>query len=368
MLEEQDLQELISYPAKSPVLSVYLNTDPATGSADSTKLRLRQMLKKYEADSAEDVARMHRYIEHEYAGAGRSLAVFSSAAEGFFRSHPLSLPVRDRVRLLDRPYVKPLVDLLDNYGHLGVALVDQQGARLFHFHLGVLREQEGTVGEEIRKTKRGGGSQAPGRRGGVAERTRDTDETADRNLRAAVEFATRFFSESRIRRVLIGGTDENVARFIELLPKTWRSLVMGSFPVEMSAGHSEVYDKALSIAQQAEREAEARLVTAVITAAAKGQGGVVRLDDTLQAAHAGQVQTLVICEGLQAPGYRCQGCEFLTAQAIDACPFCGESFEKIPDAVEMAVRRVIRDGGEVVVVRDSRELEKAGSIGAQLRY
>lgn len=368
MLEEQDLQELIAYRAKSPVLSVYLNTDPTTGSADSYKLRLRQMLKKYESESAEDVDRLHRYIEHEYAGAGRSLAVFSSAAEGFFRSHPLSLPVRDRARLLDRPYVKPLVDLLDNYGHLGVALVDQQGARLFHFHLGVLREQEGTVGEEIRKTKRGGGSQAQGRRGGVAERMRDTDETADRNLRAAVEFATRFFSDNRIRRVLIGGTDENTARFIELLPKTWRSLVMGSFPVEMSAGHNEVYEKALGVAQQAEREAETRLVEAVITGAAKGQGGVVRLDDTLQAAHAGQVQTLVVSEGFQAPGYRCRGCGYLTAQAIDACPFCGESFEEIPDAVEMAMRRVIRDGGDVVVVRDSQELQNAGNIGAQLRY
>jgi peptide subunit release factor 1 (eRF1) len=368
MLDEQDLQKLVMYRAKGPVLSVYLNTDPSTGSADSQKLRLRQLVKKYEHEAPDDVDRLHRYIEHEYAGDGRSLALFSSATGGFFKELVLSLPVRDRARLLDRPYVKPLVDLYDNYGHMGIALIDQQGARLFHFHIGELRGQEGTMGEEIRKTKRGGGSQAAGRRGGTAGLTRYAEEVAERNMRASANFAAHFFSENMIRRVIIGGTEENVAHFIDLLPKTWRSLVMGSFPVEMSTSHAQVFEKAMAVATQAERESESLLVQAVITAAAKGGEGVIRLDDTLQSAHAGRVQTLLICEGFRAPGYRCRGCEYLTAQALETCPFCGEEFDEISDAVEMAVRRVIRDGGEVVVLRDSQELEKAGGIGAQLRY
>ena len=45
-------------------------------------------------------------------------------------------------------------------------MVDKQGARLFYFHLGELREQEGVLGESVKRTKRGGGSQAAGRRGG----------------------------------------------------------------------------------------------------------------------------------------------------------------------------------------------------------
>lgn len=368
MLDEQDLQKLVRYRAKGPVLSVYLNTDPSTGSAESHKLRLRQLIKNYEHESPEDVERVHRYIEHEFAGGGRSLAMFSSSTEGFFKDLTLSLPVRDRARLLDRPYVKPLVDLYENYGHMGVVLIDQQGARLFHFHMGDIIEQEGTMGEEIRKTKHGGGSQAAGRRGGSAGQSRYTEEAAERNLRASANFAARFFSKNQIRRVIIGGTEENVAHFVDLLPKTWRSLVMGSFPVEMSASHAQVFQKAMAIAQQSEGEAETHLVKAVITAAAKGGEGVIRLDDTLQAVHAGQVQTLLICEGFQAPGYRCRGCEYLTAQSLETCPFCGERFDKIPDAVEMAVRKVIRDGGEVLVLRDSPKLQESGGIGAQLRY
>ena len=368
MLTEQDLQELIAFRPQHPVLSVYLNVDPSAGSADAYKLRLRQMLKEFGDRAMEDCEAVERFVEHEYGWTGRSLAVFSSVPDEFFRSYSLSVPLRSRARRIDRPYVKPLADLLDNYGDYGVAMVDKQGARLFHFHLGELREQEGTLGETVRRTKRGGGSQAAGRRGGMAGQTHYAEEVAERNLKDAARFASKFFQDNRVRRVLIGGTEENVARFTALLPKTWQSLVMGTFPMDMTAGHAQVLERALEVAQRSERAKEARLVETVITAAAKGREGVVRLDDTLSAVHAGRVQTLVFREGYRAPGYRCSGCGYLTAHPLKECPFCGKRFEKIEDAVELAVRKVMADGGDVEVVHDSPQLETAGSIGGLLRY
>lgn len=368
MFTEHDLQELISYRSRYPVLSVYLNTDPSIGSADAYKLHLRQMLKDYDEIAVEDTESIERFVEHEYDWSGRGLAIFSCVKDDFFRSFSLSLPVRSRARRLNRPYVKPLADLLTNYGNYGVALVDKQGARLFHFHLGQLGEEQGTTGEVVRHTKRGGGSQALGRRGGTAGQTRYAEEVAERNLKESARFTADFFSDQRVRRVLVGGTEANVARFIDLLPKTWRSLVMGTFPIEMTAGHTQVLEKAMGVAQKAVKKKEARLVRAVITAAAKGREGVIRLDDTLGAVHAGQVQTLIISEGHRAPGYRCKVCDYLTSQALETCPFCGNAIEKIEDAIEMAIRKVFSDGGEVEVIHDSSELEEAGGIGALLRY
>jgi peptide subunit release factor 1 (eRF1) len=326
------------------------------------------MLRPFEAIAPEDTEAVERFIEHEYDWSGRSLAIFSCAQEEFFRNHALHLPLRSRIRHMRQPYVKPLVDLLDNYGNYGVALVDKQGARLFHFHLGQLQEQMGTIGESVRHIKHGGGSQAFGRRGGTGGLTRYAEEVAERNLKEAARFASQFFSENQIRRILIGGTEANVAHFVNLLPKTWQSLIMGTFAIEMTAGHTQVLDKALNAAQAGEREKETRLVDAVITSAAKGQEGVIRLDDTLGAVHAGQVQTLVVSEGFRAPGYRCLGCGYLTAQRLDDCPFCGNQVEEIDDAIEMAVRKVITDGGEVEIIRDNPQLEDAGRIGALLRY
>ncbi len=366
MITDSDLRELLQYQAPSPVLSIYLNTEPGEGSAETYRLRLRSMLK--EVDMPEDVSVVERYFEHEFDWSGRSVAVFSCQVDDFFRAYPLAVPVRSRVRISDRAHVKPLADLLDSFGGYGVALVDKQGARFFYFHLGELREEEGMMGEAVRHTKRGGGSQAQGRRGGTAGQTNYVEEVAERNLKEAAEAAAQFFGENNVRRILIGGTDDNVTPFRNQLPKAWQSLVIGTFPMSMTATHNEVLDRAIQVGREAERQRDAKLVEAVITGAAKGRGGVVRLEDTLRAVHEGRVQTLLIREGLQAAGYRCQGCGYITSQAMDACPYCSGEFAEIPDVVDLAVRRVMASGGEVEVLHEDLSLSDYEHIGAILRY
>ncbi|MBN2547532.1 MAG: hypothetical protein JXB15_00120 [Anaerolineales bacterium] len=366
MITDQDLKVLLQYQAKHPVLSIYLNIDPAAGNADAYKLRLRSMLK--EVDLPTDVAAVTRYFDHEHEWYGRSVAVFSCAPEDFFKAYSLAVPLRSRVRVSDRPYVKPMADLLDSYGGYGVALVDKQGARLFSFHLGELREQEGMMGESVRHTKRGGGSQRPGSRGGVAGQTAYEEEVADRNIKEAVGFATRFFAENGVRRVLIGGTDDNVALFRGQLPKVWQSLIVGTFPISMVASHTEVLEKAMEIGREAEHRREAHLAHIVVTNAAKGRGGVVHLEDTLKAIHEGRVQSLLIRDGFRAPGNRCKSCGYLSSLPMESCPFCGGKPEEIPDAVELAVRQVMQAGGEVEVLSKDQAIKGFEQIGAILRY
>jgi peptide chain release factor subunit 1 len=366
MITDSDLRELLGYQAKSPVLSVYLNTSPDEGNADTYKLRLRSMLK--EVDLPEDVSAVMHYFDHVRDWSGRSVAVFSCAPEDFFRVFPLAVPLRSRVRISDRPFVKALADLLDSYGGYGVVLVDKQGARLFYFHLGELREQEGMLGESVRHTKRGGGSQTPGRRGGVAGQTDYVEEMTDRNMRDAVEFATRFFTENNVRRVLIGGSDENVALFRSQLPKAWQSLVVGTFPLSMTASNSDVLGLAMEAGQKAELLREAHVMETVVNGAAKGRNGVLDLDGTLNAIRDGRVQTLLIRDGFRASGCRCKSCGNLSSQTLETCPFCGGACEEIPDAVELAVRQVMQSGGEVEVLRGEQMVRGFDQIGALLRY
>jgi hypothetical protein len=367
MLTKHDLQELLDYKAQHPVLSVYLNTDPALGNADVYKLKLRSMLKETEITN-DDIAAVEQYFDQEYDWAGRSIAVFSCQPEQFFRAYPIAVPIRSRVRASAfRPHVKPLVNLLDSYGYIGVALVDQQGARLFSFHMGALREQEGVLGDDVQRVKHGGGSQSRGRRGHRTQ-TLSPKEITERNMKDAADFASKFFRKQNVRRVLIGGTDKNSAHFCSLLPKTWQSLVIGTFPISMTASHADVLHKAIEIGQKVEQQREERLVDTVVTNASKGQEGVLSLDDTLGAIHDGRVQTLIIQEGYRAPGYRCLGCSYLTGKAHKKCPFCGEDLEQIPDAVELAVQKVLREGGEVEVLAENSTLQTHGNIGALLRY
>ncbi len=366
MLSENDLRELLDFSAPGPMLSVYLNTVPSEGNADAYKLRLRNLLK--DVHLSQDVAAVKKYFNHERDWSGRSVAVFSCASQGFFRPYSFAVPISDQVYTHDRPAVKPLADVLDSCGGYGVGLVDKQGARLFFFHLGELQEQEGVVGEVVKHTKRGGASTFPGRRGGIAGMTQHAEEVVGRNMKDSVDFAVHFFEDKHVRRVLIGGTDENVSAFRSLLPKAWQSLVVGTFAMSMTASHSEVLAKSMQIGQEARLHREKRLVDSLVTATAKGGAGVVGIEATLGAVHAGRVQTLIVGEGFREPGYRCKGCGYLTTKKLQSCPFCGGSFEQIPDAVELTVQVVLKGGGMVEVVHNSVSMEEAGKIGAMLRY
>jgi peptide subunit release factor 1 (eRF1) len=366
MITETNLQELLGFKSDHPVLSLYLNTDPSQGSADVYQLNLRNLLKDIDLDA--DVAAVEHYFSREFDWTGRSVAVFSCAPESFFRAYPLAMAVTSRVRIGDHPHVKPLADLLDSFGAYGVVLVDKQGARLFYFHLGELREQEGVMGEEVRRTKRGGASAVPGRRGGIAGQTHYEDEVAERNMKEIATFAARFFKENNVRRVVIAGTDANVAQLRSLLPKSWQSLVVGTFHMNMLASKEDVLERTMGLGNQAESRQEEQLVSQVVTAAAKGKGGVVGLEGTLKAVHEGRVQMLIIKNGLHASGFRCKGCNYLTAQKMPSCPFCGSKFTHLPDAVEIAVRDVMTSGGDVEVLHQQHKVKGFEEIGALLRY
>ncbi len=118
MITDRDVQELLHYQPKYPVLSIYMNIDPAEGNADSHRLRLRSMLK--EVTLSQDAAAVLQFFDHQYDWSGRSVAVFSCAPDNFLKVYPLAVPVRSRLRISDRPHLKPLADLLDSYGGYGV--------------------------------------------------------------------------------------------------------------------------------------------------------------------------------------------------------------------------------------------------------
>jgi peptide subunit release factor 1 (eRF1) len=366
MLTETNLKELLGFTTKNPVLSLYLNTDPTQGNSDLYRSNLRHLLKDVHLPS--DVEAVEKYFSRDFDWSGRSVACFSSAEDDFLRTYSLAIPVRNQVVVDGRPYVKPLASLLDIYGGYGVILIDKQGARLFSFHLGELKEQEGILGERVKHTKRGGASTKPGNRGGVSGQTRYEEEITDRNMRDVVAFASQFFAENNVRRVLIGGTEENIALLRNQLPKSWQSLIVGTFPMSMNASKVEVLDKAMQVGQQVEFQKEEQLLKRVVTGAAKERKAVLNLDETLGAVHDGKVQVLVIQDGYQAPGFQCQGCGYLTAHELDTCPFCGSKFERIPDAVEMAVQRVMQAGGEVDVLQQPHNVKGFENIGATLRY
>ncbi len=142
---------------------------------------------------------------------------------------------------------------------------------------------------------------------------------------------------------------------------------MGTMSVGPGDNERALRERSLQILQRVEEEREAAMVETVVTAAAKGKGGVLGLDETLSAAREGRIRTLVVLRDFHAPGYRCPSCGYLTSVEIEFCPFCGGTPVRIPDAVEAVVTRVVEDGGEIEAV-DHHPLAGAGRHRAAARY
>ena len=365
MFSEKDLQALLDYSAVSPVLSVYLNTDPTVITTEAAKIRLRNLMKT--VDLPEDVQAVEDYINLEYDWAARGVVIFSSQQEDFFQAYQFNLSVPDKVYVGDRPVIRPLAHLTETFTGWSVVLVDKEKARLFSFDLGELVEIEGVTGEDVKQIKRGGGDAMLGRKGGSGA-SGNVEKIIEKNIKEMVAYATEFFNAHHIRRIMIGGTDENVARFKEELPKAWQSLVVGEFPMSMTANSAEVFEKAIQESLAANKKVIENLVDKSITMAASGGTGATGLIDTLNAIHEGRVKTLLVLEDFEEAGFRCDGCGYLTTQPLEKCPFCGGQFDRIDSAVEMAVQEALQKGADVKILEENDQLDKAGSIAAIMRY
>ena len=365
MFSDKDLKELLDYSSDGRVLSVYLNTDPTEVQAEAAKIQLRNLLKK--VDLPEDVQVVERFIDFEYDWAAKGLALFSDQSNGFFRSYQFGMALPNSIFTGDKPVVRPLVHLLDHFTGWGIVLVDKQGARLFSFELGELHEAHSVLGDDVKQLKRGGGDTMYGRKGG-SDPSGKVENIIERNIKEVIETATDFFTHHRIRRILIGGTEDNIARFMEELPKSWQSLVVGNFSMSMTANHLDVLGQATAEVMAIQNKITQAMVDQAITQSAKGSNGVTGLIDTLNAIHEGRVKTLFVLQDFEEAGYQCEGCGYLTVQQLEQCPFCNDSFERIDKAVEMAVQDTLRKNAEAKVLLENEKLAKAGQIAALLRY
>jgi len=362
VINEKELQELTSLTSTgTPVLSLYLNTDLSQQSKEKCKLVLRDLLEKVKdtADAA-DIAKVDKFFDLEYDWQGKGVAIFSASASGFWRVYPLTVPIASEAHAGERPYLKPLAQVLDEFARYGVVLVDREGARLFLGRMGQIEEKESWTGQDVKRHKQGGFS--------AARFERHVDQQAQQNLKGAAEATVRFCADNLCNRLILSGSDETLPQFRKLLPKALQKQIVGTLSLDVTAPASEVMARSTQLIEAQEHEKEQQLVKDLITAAAKGGGAVTGLADTFYVAHQGRVHTLVLERGFEANGYLCDGCGYVSAEPITKCPFCGGKPHPVEGAVNRVVQKVIEAGGKVVTVPANEALTKVGHVGAILRY
>jgi peptide subunit release factor 1 (eRF1) len=92
------------------------------------------------------------------------------------------------------------------------------------------------------------------------------------------------------------------------------------------------------------------------------------LQDVLAAVTEQRLETLLVDDGLAAPGRRCTNCGLLALPEVGRCPADDADMTDVADVVEVAVERAIGQSAAVHILRDRPELEDYGGIAALLRF
>ena len=385
MTETIDLDELRALATESPgqpVLSVYARTDPRdpanTSHAPAWQIALRNGLgavaERLDGDddrvqqrSFEALrARVERGLaELSPSERGRSVVWFLHADGETSRRLSLQLPVRRDTVVWDaRPFVSPLVNVVDRGAATGVVLVGGDAIRLLQIRAGRIDEPDDSTYEmslgDWRPFKAYASSNPARGQQTVSHQEHyeaRVEEQRGKLFETAAAAAAERADDLGWERIVIAAEGQVGTRFSEALPETLRRRVITT--LDHNVGH----DEPGAIAALLEPSLEAawlmrtrRVIAVAHERASAGGAGALGPQETLGALAEGRVNHLVL-----DPEHDFSSAAGFVPASIGGPPSM---------LAERAVEAAIAAGGQVsaLPVSDSEELFGSGGMVALLRY
>jgi peptide chain release factor subunit 1 len=268
------------------------------------------------------------------------------------------------VTVANEPNTQFLIRILDEMPMMAALLLDGGDARLYLGEQGAAVEASRHSEELPSRHAQGGWSQA--------RFQRHVDFHHSKVLREMADQVTSLFYKKAFGRLVLVGVDSATKELEGMLSDPVRQRVIGHLPADFKGENdSHILERAGELAQDQERSGEVALVSEIANNAGVHGKGVLGFDDTLLALIEGNVDTLVVADGLTSEGSLCLNCDYFSAQKFSQCPNCSSAqCEDLNDVAEHAIEYAYLKSSQVNVVfgAASEMLQTRGGIGALLRY
>ena len=375
MISYDDLRQLQQFPSgpDACTLSLYININQANqsnlnrGFITAVENMFRQMAEGQENNRERLEAECSRVLDFlgNYTAGGKGLVIFSDSARDLWWQRDLQVEVPTGARWSPQPWVRPLLELIEEHDHFGVVLLDKQRARILTVDAtGV--EQHAEIESEVANRHQATGtdhiwSQSHMERG-------HTNQVVG-HAKRVVEELTAVIDKTKVSRLVLGGPVEATSIFTGELPKRLQQMVIGTISVPLDASSERLMTEVRAVQERAEHEDEMKLVDSMITAAHKGDRAVLGISATLEAIQQARVYCLVVARDYHVEGKECGSCHVLVAEGGEKCRFCEGKLEAAPDLINRASHKVLDQAGKVQMISGaaSSKLEGIG-VGAVLRF
>lgn len=402
MLSDEALNRLLHFRSdEAPVLSLYVTFSPEEG-FKRAKAVLHSVLKPIQelADSDQlnhvakvslraDIERIHEIAEpldlvkkhdekelNKRAKRGRvdqlpetrkellgtTIAVFACSQAGLYEQTELPRPVPDRAEVDATPFLRPLLEVMEELHPAVVVIADTKNAWIYTYDKGELEVQERRKEEILDKRKRAGWH-------GEGERNmRMREETWSRkHLKETAKHAEDLLLNTGSEVIVIGGHEESIPEFRGLLTRPMQEKVAGTFVIDTSTmTPAEVRDGTKRILEEYELEEEKRLVADALERVAAHGFGAAGLEWCLLAVNEKAVELLLVQDDQRLPGRVCDRCGFLGLTETE-CPVDGSATRETSDIFDEMEAAVLDSSGRVENVRPGTDLDKH-SVAAILRF
>lgn len=370
------LRDLAGFKSdRAPVTSCYLDVDGRRYiRLQDLEPHLDDLLRKgrrHIADSnghdkaalASVEADLKRISDHVRGGFDRSstrgLAMFSCSAGGFWQVVELAVSVPNVIVVNATPHIRVLESVVDHYQRFAVLLVDRQRARILLFEQGQLIEKQEHF-DRLPRHEDDGGQMDRDHVAGHAQ------AVAAHHLRRAAQAAFAVYQEQAFDHLILCAPDA-IVRDVERELHSWlRERIAARLTIPVAARDAEIAQAALEVEAVVERAREAALVERLRQAVGAGTAAV-GLADVLAALVAHRVETLLVSEGYEAPGWRCGGCRYVGVRGR-GCPVCSADMTQVDDVVEEAVEDALNQHCRLTICQGNADLDVLGRIGAILRF
>jgi len=363
----------ISIP-ELPVVSLYLNIqwrDQHQYERVTTFLRthLRQAgLLTFDAAAAHQSLRadlerigqwdanlFHKKREYDTSG----VALFACSGADLWMEFSSPVPFENEFTVADRPALRQLARLDDDYGTTLVVLVDSRAARICEVVFGGLQSETDMTGNVPGRHQQGGWSQM--------RYQRHIQDRMDHHHKAVADYLAAYLVSQPGTSMVLCGHAEIVANLRRFLPLLARQQIIGEFRLDIRTPQAEIVEIAQEVIERHEREEEQEHVQQLINCAGCGGLAALGLQETIAAANAGRIHMLIMDRNLTGEGWRCEVCNDIGEGEPQACSACGGQIAAVAlgDAL---VSQALKTDAVIDLIEPDDRLAAYEGVGVILRY
>ncbi len=364
MLNIQEIKTLEEIKTKTPsIISLYLNCDQRVRTPEQIRITLKNLSKEIEAKADKrTLSKIKDYIKLRLKPGTRGLAFFVCPKIDLWKIYEVPRAFFNQVVCDTSPYTRPLIKLLDEFERYCVVVLDKEKARVFTVYLGEIEERKDvfSLPKFPGKHDQGGWRQA--------RMQRHTEVHITRLINSIAKQIFSFFRKNNFDRLIIAGSKEVLPEFEKNIHSYLKQRLAGKFLTEMFMPLKHFLDQSLKIEEQVERQKESELVSKLKESIGRAKG-VTGLGKVLSAAQRKELQTLLVLIGFRRKGKVCDDCGFISIiPQLKVCPYCKEKMKEAEDVIERLLEVALEQDAKVEFVKDNKDLEKMGNIGAILRF